>query len=204
MAEANHTPGTNRFSTGLALVIFSGFMLLASACWFTRWAGRIDFPCGYMGDVAGGSPVPADSRIAYCISKYPRMVSGASPDKHGATSRDKITLWPSPIAFWHGKLSLEREGETLFVNGQPLQPGGRYSRFRFFQSINPWVLVTARITVWNNGTLERYDLPGVLGVGGDIDEGAWPSPLGLVLLVIGIRFLIVGRRDRQEAAGHPL
>jgi hypothetical protein len=168
----------------------------------------VDFPCFDLeesGCLMGYGPVEPGydveelgrARLFLCISVYPRGWNG------GGT----IAQEPEFSDTWSGSgISLERQGETLVVNGKSLVTGESSSWLRVYPTLNPWLLETARTTISNRGVFDCYRILGedaiekqaidALYVCGGVSEGWLPNPLGLAILGIGIWLVVRGVRTR--------
>jgi hypothetical protein len=198
MQESNRQKSSPRFVAGIVLIAFAVLMLVAVACWITP-KGNVDFPCEWFGrpPSLAEAEVDAATRIAYCLSLYPRSRWGGAPYVYGATAEDKVTL--SPPVLWHGNLVLERQEKAIIVNGQILQPGETYTRFRWFPSLNPWLVLTVHLKVTNGGILEDHSVATeAVYVSGDVNEGWLPGPLGLIILGVGVWLLVRGVKEQRS------
>jgi hypothetical protein len=194
---------------GIALILLAGLALLAAICAVVP-KGNVDFPCFDLeegGCLMGYGPVEPEydvgelsqARLFLCISVYPRGWEGGGTIAQGPEFSDT----------WLGSgINLERQGDTLIVNGESLKAGASTSRLRAYPMLNPWLLETARTTIHNRGVFDCYQVLGedavetrsidALYVYGSVSEGWFPNPLGLVILGIGIWLLVRGVRTRLE------
>jgi hypothetical protein len=92
--------------------------------------------------------------------------------------------------------SFRRENQVLLTNGHRLQPQESYSSFAWRLSTNPWLLITKASEIRNEG-VDRNSSDGMLLVVGDVNEGWFPNPLGLVILMTGIWLYRNGVKDRN-------
>lgn len=174
---------------GIVLVTLS-LIALPIAFWQVIPFAFIDFPC--MGQQLDRRDIAADTRLAYCISIWPRhAISGGGIYGLGSSNQDEIHVH---------SLSLRRDGLTLFVNGHPTLPGATYTTTRF-AALNPWVVLTSRFEVRNDGPLQEEvtSSANVLFVSGDVRESWFPSPIGLFMLIGGVWLI---RRAKREKARH--
>jgi hypothetical protein len=174
-----------------AILTSLAVLILATTLFFILSGPLVDFPCESA--LGPGPVVTENTRIAYCISLWPRFAHGGYVYAYGAPDENIVVV--SPQVFWYDSLTLERKGQDLIANGQLLHPGDTYTHFRWFPSINPWLILTARLTVKNSGTYSTD----TLYVDGGIDEGCLPGPLGFIILGIGIWLLFRGAKERQSA-----
>jgi hypothetical protein len=190
--------GSFKFWVGIAFTALAVLMLVAVIFWFFPGA-NIDFPCEWFGYPR--SLTSLDMQVAYCLSYWPHYaISGGAIYAYGASNESRIVL--SPQAPWYGNLILERQGQVLIVNDQPLQSGETYSTFRWFPTLNPWLLSTAHFTVKNEGmlgkTIEGSRSPTAIYVSGDVREGWLPNPIGFMILGVGVMLLVSGVRQRKS------
>ena len=192
-------PKPSKLAAGIA-VAASSLLLLIAAIFCRGWPYlHVDFPCEWFGYPATLSN--AHTRIAYCISYWPRnAVSGGAVYAYGSTDQDRILADSLGRPIWHSRLVFERQADILVFNGQRLAPGQTTSVARWFPSLNPWLLVTTHLSVTNEG---RRQIQGAssdtIYVSGDMKEGWLPNPLGIVVLAIGLSLLVRGANDRRAA-----
>jgi hypothetical protein len=159
----------------------------------------IDFPCE-----AGLGPRPeifSGTRIAYCISFWPRQPSsGGDVYAMGSTDHDEVTV-NGQIDTALGALTLARQEQTLVVNAQALQPKESYNGFGWRFTSNPWLLLTARVMLTNEGiapTRNEISSNAIL-VSGGVYEGWLPGPIGIIALIFGIWLIRRGNQERKNA-----
>jgi len=166
----------------------------------TRFQGYVDFPCPdeqSMPDI-----IPASTKIAYCISWFPRGFSGGGIYVVGDSDEEHVVMPKRPILpFWYGDLVLEKRGQNLVVNGRLLLPGRKYWQLNVFPTVNPWLLLSASLTVVNHGYDNRWSsmATDAIYVFGDLREGWLPNPLGMIILGTGIWLLVRGIRKTRHA-----
>lgn len=135
--------------------------------------------------------ISQDTRIAWCIrSKYLQALGFV--ENGGTTNLNEITV---------DGLKFRRDEQTLFVENQPLQVGERYDVVRKNPFRNPWLRLTTRYVIVNNGfNLPEPSMSGIdaLYITGDVNEGWQPNPLGLIILVGGIALVILGNRGMKR------
>jgi hypothetical protein len=103
---------------GIVLIALALATLAAVPLWTVR-EGFIDFPCESGRSPTASSTFPPEQRrISYCISSWPRNVFGGSVYAHGESNRDEVIL--TARHFWHGDITLQRDGAPLVVNGRRL------------------------------------------------------------------------------------
>jgi hypothetical protein len=163
---------------GLYLLIASGVSLVLTVFW-TMSMGAVDFPCSSGPFV---DPGPNDT-FAYCISAYPRNAYGGYVYSHGSSSKEKVSIPMGP--FWHGSYVAEPHGEMVLLNGRELAPGDSYETTRWFQSVNPWLAVSADIIFANTGPFVLPSGREIPMLSGSIEEGWGFSPLGLIIGLAG-------------------
>ncbi|MBN1976097.1 MAG: hypothetical protein JW918_01745 [Anaerolineae bacterium] len=204
-----HKKGLFSLIVGVVLILVAGLGVLAAICAVVP-KGFVDFPCFDLeegGCLMGYGPVEpgydlgelGQARMFLCISVYPRGWQGGGTIAQGPEFSDA----------WSGSgISLERQGDTLIVNGDSLSPGALTSRLRVYPTLNPWLLETARITIHNRGVFDCYQILDedlvetqnidALYVYGSVGEGWLPNPLGLVIVGIGIWLLVRGIVKRRR------
>ena len=159
-----------KFKFGIALIALTALMLAAIPLWTHHW-GNIDFPCEWFGTPPSLANVNLNTRIAYCISVYPRSAYGAAPLVYGSTEKDKLTIGV------YGSLSLQRQGDSLVVNNRRLQVGETNDQHLSSPTLNPWLLSTTDFSVKNEGVLKTVSgkkenmAPDILYVSGNAKEG---------------------------------
>jgi hypothetical protein len=187
---------------GVIMIIAALWTLLLSLC-AVMPQGYVDFPC-----LAGPGPRPeviTTTRIAWCISWWPRTaVSGGAVYAVGSTEQDRAAIEPD-YAYHYGPLSVERQGDTLVVNGQALTPGATYRTSYSAVTLSLWAYMTAELAVTNKGVVKyAYGMDPkaiqALDLSGDLHEGWAVSPLGPALLIGGI-LLLAWKPRRLQAAG---
>jgi len=141
----------------------------------------IGFPCAGDQDVRQG--MDAGTRIAFCLSFWPFNVDGGGIYAAGTSSQDEAAVTG---------LHFRRDGETLFVNSHPVHTGGFYETVRWTATRNPWVILTNRFEVRNEGLISFDSIApaDVLFISGDVQQGWVPSPLGLILLFAGMLLIL--------------
>jgi hypothetical protein len=196
-----------KFAIGIALTAYAMLMLLAVLC--RGWPGmNIDYPCEL--GLGPGPSADASTRITYCISWWPRnAISGGGVAAYGASDQDRVEI--SPTGAFGKSLTVERQEQILIVNGQTLQVGETCSWSYWLPSLNPWLLLTSRLTIVNRGmvgTVRKMDQDQIIEIetdamylSGDLTEGWAPNPLGLACLLIGVWLLAQGFRERKRGKG---
>jgi hypothetical protein len=174
---------------GILLVTLSLIALPIAFCQVVPFE-FVDFPC--MGQQLDRRDMAADTRLAYCISIWPRhAISGGGIYGLGSSNQDETHV---------NSLSLKRDGLTLLVNGHPTSPGATYTTTRF-AAFNPWVVLTSRFEVRNDGLMpeEVTSSASILFASGDVRESWFPSPIGPIMLIGGLWLV---RRAKGEKARH--
>ncbi len=172
---------------GVILVVIS-LITLAIALYQVVPIGFVDFPC--MGQLIDQPAIVSDTRLAYCISIWPRQaISGGGIYGWGTSDQNEIRVDP---------LSLRRDELMLSVNGHAINPGQTYTTTRF-ATLNPWVVLTSRFEVRNDGLIqeELASSASVLYVSGDVHEGWFPNPLGLIVLIGGTWLIRQGKKEAE-------
>jgi hypothetical protein len=167
-------PSSKR-TLGIVLLVLSLVALPVAFCQVTP-IGFVDFPC--LGQQIDLENISSDTRLAYCVSIWPRQaISGGGIYDYGTSNQDEIRV--DPFVF-------RREDLTLFVNNHPIKPGETYTTTRY-SVLNPWVVLTSRFELKNDGPLsEQSSLSAsVLSGSGDVYEGWFPNPLGFIILGYG-------------------
>lgn len=204
-----HKKGLFSLIAGIVLILVAGLGVLAAICAVVP-KGNVDFPCFDLeegGCLRGYGPVEPEYGVEelsqaclfLCISIYPRGWAGGGAIAQGPEFSDT----------WSGSgINLERQGNTLIVNGESLGVGGSSSRLRVYPTLNPWLLEAARTTIHNRGVFDCYRVLGedtvetqnidALYVYGSVSEGWLPNPLGLVILGVGIWLLVRGIVRRRR------
>jgi hypothetical protein len=172
-------------------------MLVTIPLWKIRW-GNVDFPCEWFGAPPYLAKVESSSRMAYCISVYPRNASGAAPLAYGSTEEENAVIKIN------GSLELQRQGNTLLVNNQILQVGETNNQHISSFTLNPWLLTTTDLSVTNEGVLKTESngteslASDVIFVSGNAREGWALTPLGLLFFGIGLGLLILDSLQRKR------
>ncbi len=163
-------------------------MLFAVPIWTNRWK-NVDSPCEYFGPPPNLAIIKSNSRIAYCISMYPREANGGIPFAFGSSEEEKIKI--------KGIIDLERQGTKLQVNNKILDAGQTDTQHFYSLTLNPWLLSTTELSITNEGVLETVGkglvrLPSaVIFVSGNIIEGWKFTLFGLLYFVIGLSLIIL-------------
>ena len=68
----------------------------------------------------------------------------------------------------------------------------RYETVRWTATRNPWIILTNRFEVRNEGLISFDSIapPDVLFISGDVQQGWLPSPLGLILIFVGMLLIL--------------
>ncbi|MBN2001944.1 MAG: hypothetical protein JXA21_01200 [Anaerolineae bacterium] len=201
--ENGHTAKPRKSLAGVLVMAFAILTLIAAICRVVPKGLAVDFPCHVLPPGSIEQEIVAETRIAYCISLYPRYVEGGNIYRSGVSGENRLTLAPSLASFWYGNLVFERHGDDISVNGQGLQPGETGTWVRWFPSINPWLLLLAHFTVTNDGTIDSVG-QNAIHISGAVSEAWLPSPLGLVILGTGIWFWKRNRAIRDTSGPGPL
>jgi hypothetical protein len=185
---------------GISLLILIGLSYLVIGL-FTLRTGNVDFPCEYFGPPPTLAKIEENTRIAYCISWYPRDHYGAAPYAYGSSTEDKLTI--IPIVSGYTKLILERQGENIIINDYLLKPGDIYRKSYKTISINPWLYKTADLEIMNNGIVNSNNTgqsttDEALYISGNLKEG-WASSMiiwnigiiGLIVIFLGVSIQII-------------
>lgn len=151
----------------------------------------MDFPCEGDQDVHQEG-MDASTRIAYCLSLWPFNMGGGGIYALGTSSENEAAVTG---------LHFRREGETLYVNSRQVHTGGLYETVRWTATRNPWVILTNRFEVRNEGLIsfDSIAAPDVLFISGDVQQGWVPNPLGLILLFAGMLLLLRGFKISERA-----
>ncbi len=176
---------SSKVAFGIVLIAGSVLALVIA------FAQVVPFYAGHFSNLCGAveNQGTSDSRMVYCISAWPLQPSEEYCCS-GVSDVDQITI---------RELSLRREAETLLVDDQPVPPGEVYNSFRWRPSINPWLFLTIRFTLKNEGlNSTSFSSSGteVLYVTGDISGRWFVNPLGLIILGSGIWLFRQGRKEQ--------
>jgi hypothetical protein len=163
---------------GVLLVVLSIITLVQAVGNIQPLPVVMDFPCSGEEDV-GQESMNASTRMAYCISVWPFNMRGGGIFAQGTSDQDEAQI---------GGLRFRREGETLYVNNHPLDSGVHYEIIRWTVTRNPWLILTNRFEIRNDGLIAAFSGtgPDVLFISGDVFQGWMPNPLGLVILAAGM------------------
>jgi hypothetical protein len=175
---------------GILFIVLSLLMFLIAVCQITPIV-LVDIPCLGSDDSDYPPGTTQDTRIGYCISYYPvKAISGGEIYASGSTKQDEVTV---------DQLVFRREDETLYVNGHPINSGEVYKTTDWRLSANPWLIITTRFEIRNDGITPIDSLASVnmLFVSGDAVEGWLPNPLGIIVLGGGIWLFVRGTRERS-------
>jgi len=155
--------------------------------------GMIDFPCFYF-DPIDEIEESNDIKISYCVSIFPRQYGGGGIYDAGESSTDSITIPNETI--WYGKFFLQRDGSNVIVNDQRLSPGESYTFNRWIQSLNPWLILTAKIE-FTNISSDDISINNPVTVLGEVHESWFASPIGPIILAIGIWGSTMRNNDKK-------
>jgi hypothetical protein len=186
-----------KFAIGFIVIIYSALMLVSIPLWKNRWS-YVDFPCDWFGPSPSLAAVNASSRIAYCISVYPRSAYGGTPLAYGSTDKDEVTIKINPA------LRLQRQGTSLVVNGQLLEVGQSFKQRYTSISFNPWLIAVTDLTITNEGLLmtansgSQTPAPEAIFVSGDATEEWTLTPLGLLFFVGGSGLMILDEKQHKQ------
>jgi hypothetical protein len=186
-------PSSKR-TLGVIIIVLSVLSIAIGVCQIVPYA-FVDFPC--FDERFLQHEIKSDTRIAYCISVWPlEALSGGGIYDYGSTSQDEVTI---------RDLALRRDGQTLFVNAHPLATGEIYKTTKWKMSFNPWILFTHRFEINNKGLItstESVETVDALYVSGDVYEGWFINPLGLIILGCGIWLFRQGKKELKQEL-HP-
>jgi hypothetical protein len=184
-------PSSKR-TLGAAIIALSVLAIAIGVCQIIPLA-FVDFPC--FDEEFLQAEIKPDTQIAYCISLWPlRAISGGGIYEYGSTSQDDVTVH---------ELELTRDGQTIFVNAHPLLTGETYKMTRWKMSFNPWVLFTRRFEIKNDRVVtstEAVENVDALYVSGDVYEGWFINPLGLVIFGGGIWLFRRGNKELKQGS----
>jgi hypothetical protein len=118
-----------------------------------------------------------NTRIAFCITY--KLIEHDSPlFAEGTTDQDKFT---------YREIKIRRQGQTLFINNQPLQFGESYNAVRR-RLFNPWLTIAVNIGC-QVSSMSGID---AFYVRCDANEVSEINPLGAIMLFGGIGLVILG------------
>lgn len=140
-----------------------------------------DFPCSYT--YQGGRPAEySDSVISYCVSFIRRdVLSGGGIYSQGESNTNTVSI--SDRFSSYKPIGVERVDTGIKVNGILLRIGESHSWIEYYPTINPWVIYNAKMTITNKGNVNDSK---AVYVEGEIREGWFLNPLGIILLLLGI------------------
>jgi len=183
------------FKIGFWLEIIIVLFGVVTPYWMSM-KGLMDFPCDADGiPLSYKLPIQDDSRIVYCISVYSREFGGGGIYAQGVSNENTVSI--EPHAMVEG-VTIKRSQEDIVVEGHlliPLDSQGFEKSFTA-QSINPWLLLTAKMVINNNGPL--HDNNQVLYVKGEVYEGWRYSPVGITIVLIGFGLMFTERIRHQH------
>lgn len=162
---------------GMVLILFSVNSLF-TAINDSRFKFNVDFGCAGI-EMNSPKNIKPTTRIEYCIGYISyNTISGSSVYASGETDKDNITV---------GELEFKRVDQTLFINNQKVESGETYETFEWSQSKNPWLIETTRFAIRNAGISSKSSVsPGKIYIDGTVHGGWSFSPLGLIILILGI------------------
>ena len=142
----------------------------------------MDFPCEADQDVRQEG-MDASTRIAYCLSLWPFNMGGGGIYALGISPQDEAAVTG---------LHFRRDGQMLYINNHPVDLHVRYETVRWTATRNPWIILTNRFEVRNEGLISFDSIapPDVLFISGDVHQGWLPSPLGLILIFVGMLLIL--------------
>jgi hypothetical protein len=150
-----------------------------------------DYPCyGF-----GSKPTKEASRISYGITIIHRNVtSGGGCWSKGESAYDLVI----GSANYHlPTITIHRENDTIFVYDTPLKIGESHNWQNAVISVNPWVIDTVTFKATNNGYHKNLGSGSTIDVIGEIREGWFPSPLGIIMIVAGYFLVRKKNGDNQ-------
>ena len=181
-------PSSKR-TLGIILIVISVLTLAVAFCQIVP-IGFVDFPCFDKQVLL--RDIDPDTRMVYCISIWPlRAISGGAIYDIGTSNQDEATV---------GELNLRRDEQTLFVNNRPINAGEVYKTVHWTPSINPWLIFSSHFEIKNEGLtlIGSAASANVLYVSGDVHEGWFPNPLGLIIFVSGIWLFRQGKKELKQ------
>lgn len=185
-----------KFRLGVILICVSVMFVLAAFAQMYR-NEYADFPCDYYAGYSPNNPNEPAAALTYCIDYMGRhVVSGAGIYAQGSSKQNTLTV-DSTREEGFNKIVLEREGETLIINGEKFAPGQYYSTLRWFPSFNPWLLYANFLTVLNRGVDNQS---GSLVVTGEVNENWLPNPVGLIILFAGLKLITSDHKKVAEVS----
>ena len=167
---------------GILLVVIAVITLVQAVGHVQPLPVIMDFPCSGEEDVRQEG-MDANTRIAYCISFWPFNMGGGGIFALGTSDQEEAQV---------SGLRFRRDGETLYVNNRRLSINGRYETVRWSASRNPWLILTNRFEIKNNGLIaaSSNEPPDILFISGDVQQGWIPNPLGLIMLAAGMVLIL--------------
>ncbi len=133
-----------------------------------------------------------NSRIGYCLNIHPfNLINRGMVSKSGSTDSDGIIV---------DVLEIRRKNQSISINFHPLVLGEIYQKFHWFPSINPWLILTYRYEVKNEGIspLKSPTSPDMIFISGDVYEGWLPNPVGFIILGCGVWLIWQGRKEQKQ------
>jgi hypothetical protein len=188
-----------KFTAGIIVIILTTLMLVTIPLWTNRWS-HIDFPCEWFGAPPNLAKVKSNSRIAYCISVYPRNAYGGAPLAYGSAEEENVSIKINDY------LDLRRQGNILFANNHVLRAGEINKQHIASFTLNPWLFAITDLSVKNEGMLKSTNSESfasdVIFISGDSKEGWELTPFGFLFFGIGLGLLILDaivRRKKSKA-----
>ena len=175
---------SNKYRLGTTLIVLS-ILFFILAIYQVIPSLEFNSPCSTFDSTE--LAVPTEAQIAYCVNNN-LTFSGTGFYGNGYSTTDQVTM---------DIFSFRRENQVLLTNGHRLQPQESYRSFAWRLSTNPWLIITKTSEIRNEGINSSVS-DGVLKVVGDVNEGWFPNPLGLVILMTGVWLYRNGVKDRNR------
>jgi hypothetical protein len=192
-----------------SIMILIGIIIVLFTCIF--------IPIGYYQNIPSlfiDFPCPEDpyfnihdKKVIVCISLFPReAISGGGIYYEDTTNNDTFIIelpetGNSSILLnemeKRNKVIVIREENIILLNNIKYAPGEGYYRNYYYLQWNPWIWHTLEINVENKGISDQNG--NALYIFGEVKEGWIVSPIGLVILFIGVCLLLIGLRKRKTA-----
>ncbi len=176
---------------GISLIVLMVLSAISVPIWLLRWA-NVDFPCQWFGNPPSPESIAPTSRLAYCISVYPRNAHGGYP-LYGSSPSDAITLNE------FGSMMLRRQQTAVLVNNHRLEAGETFHQRITGVTANPWLLAVTDLTITNQGLIggDQNSANETVFISGEATESWAATPIPFAFLALGIALILLDVRERN-------